>query len=106
MIVSLALLSGPLHGLLVGGDEPSLVLRVSFSASSSGPWLLVDEVVTVEVDRDGVWPLVRETVLPRDRKGWVSRALIERRLRDAGLRPASFELRGPALCRIHDGKQK
>ncbi|MEE8142890.1 MAG: hypothetical protein V3T77_07305 [Planctomycetota bacterium] len=89
-----------LLGAGVADREPCLVLRISFRCVAGAKPLRLRQVVRVEQDPSGVWPLVSEVILPAETGSYLHRGTILRRLRDAGLPEFRICVRGPAFCKI------
>ncbi len=99
LILALFLVVAP----AVGGSADTgkkLVLRTPFTCSVSGRHLRLSDVVSIDRDDHGVWPLVADLILPLDANRYLTRGTVRRRLEDAGLPASCFELVGPALCTV------
>lgn len=80
--------------------EPVLVLELAFRVEGSGEPIRLDRLVAVKEDRDGAWGYLADVRIPVAEGGWVSRAVVVRRLRDAGVPASALRVTGPAVCEV------
>lgn len=80
--------------------EPVLVLELAFRVEGSGEPLRLERLVAVKEDREGAWGYLADVRIPVAEGGWVSRATVVRRLRDAGVPAGALRVTGPAVCEV------
>lgn len=86
-------------------DGP-LVLALEYHADRPVDWVRLEDVATPLEDPQGLWPLVKDVILPVGESPSVGWATVQRRLKGAGLPPERVLLRGPGVCQLRSEKSK
>lgn len=77
-----------------------LELELAYSVVGDGEPIRLDRLVAVKRDDHQAWKFLSDVRVPHSSDALITREIVARRLREAGVPAHAFRLSGPAVCQV------